>query len=82
MLWLKARQERARVLLNGEIIEECDFTCAVMQSRVQPDESARYIVQFSQQQARAPVANYSANTALSIPLARSSCASSPRSPAV
>jgi hypothetical protein len=35
---------RARVLSGGVVVEERDFTCAVMQSRVQPDGSTKYVV--------------------------------------
>lgn len=38
---------RARVLSGGQVVEERDFTCAVTQSRVQPDGNTLYVVQCS-----------------------------------
>ncbi len=36
---------RARVMMNGEIIEERDFVCVVSQSRIEPNSNTRYAVQ-------------------------------------
>jgi hypothetical protein len=36
---------RARVIMNGEIIEERNFVCIVSQSRTEPNGNTRYIVQ-------------------------------------
>ena len=38
---------RARVLSGGQVIEERDFGCVVVESRLQPDGSTRHLVQCS-----------------------------------
>ena len=36
---------RARVMMNGEVIEERNFVCVVAQSRIEPNGDTRYTVQ-------------------------------------
>ena len=38
---------RARVLSDGQVVEERDFGCAVVESRTQPDGSTRHVVHCS-----------------------------------
>ncbi len=36
---------RARVMMNGEVIEERNFVCVIAQSRIEPNGSTQYTVQ-------------------------------------
>jgi hypothetical protein len=50
--WLRAVEaegsaRRARVVSGGQVVEERDFVCAVVESRAQPGETTRHVVHCS-----------------------------------